>query len=636
MRSPTSMRTPLRFLPLAAAVLAGVPALATAQQAFGPWIHDAAVDDLILYVAHPPLGSDTNNGKTRSTPFATLQRAVDEADVMLAASSGTVGVSINVLPDATPYLLDETVHIPAYGVSIEPAFPDNVGDRVTFAPSSTFTWPSIFLFAFDHFQGTSSAEAFPDAGDLPPSMVRGIDFDVRSFGGVLIDPTIGGPDVTTAPVAVGVNQCDFRRSSSEDFGQGITVTRSNPNPVLYRNEIVDCTLTGMLIGIALGESAPASDLLRSNRISDGWIALHLYNPGDEEGGSPWHRVLSNAFWGNGQANFPSIWLSHTVFAYDCSMTFVNNTVAFTKHDVAAVPAMVTGVFIDNASMGVARPMVIANNIFYQPDLAAQGFADPDEITLSGSLGTGSVVLSNDFEQNGSLFTPFLLVSATNTPIASPNFVSQNDVHLTFASLGVVGAGDMQFTVPGTAATVTVGGVTLEAHSNLDFDLDARTHQPAGAPGDFPFRGADQRIGQGIRLSAPTTRPSTPQNELADAYGTVLPPAAGSNVEVWVRLTGPNGALFFLGAGTTLPMSPELQHAVVSPFGSVAIDSTSPNGATIASGTLGFGNNDVKLNFGPAIPGFDEGEVYLQALILRPPFFTTGTFTNRIRLEFNLE
>ena len=78
------------------------------------------------------------------------------------------------------------------------------------------------------------------------------------------------------------------------------------------------------------------------------------------------------------------------------------------------------------------------------------------------------------------------------------------------------------------------------------------------------------------------------------------------------------------------MGPEVQHVVIAPFGSLAIDPFPGNGAVIDSRVVTMPIESIDFNMGTLLPAFLEAEMYLQTLVIRPN--GSATFTNRIRLD----
>jgi hypothetical protein len=619
------MRT--SFLPVFAAVAASATS-AAAQAPFGSWVHDASTDQLTLYVSQN--GSDTNSGFTPANAFATLDRAIAEADFLLILASnfpGT-GVTINVEPHASPYVLTGPVSVPAFGVSIEPMYSTS-GDSVVLQGGN---FP---LLSFDHTQGFLSGLVFQPE-QLPPSVVRSIEFVVPPAGfGVYIDPTINGSDAYDGLVSVKIDRCKFRGQQPGE-GVGVRVSKANTGKMIYANEIIDSDFTDLASGINLLYDGVGSELIRSNRISRCRYGMRIEGPGKYGDMRP--RILSNAIFDNGTAAHPGWPSSFGITLRACSAQIVNNTIALNRHigPFAAV-APPAGVIYFDAANATAQNLVIANNIFFHPNLGSP-FVDSHEVYIAGGPFAGTIVAeSNDFEQNGPLIAPAIPVSATNIPIGFPFFAStvpgSMDMHLTAASTAVVTLGNAAFSTPGASSSFTAGGVVFEAHSNLDFDLDPRTHQTNTSTADVLFRGADQFIEDGIRLTAPQTTtitPPPPAEHLADVHGNLRPEASG-HVEVVLRVAGPVNAAFVTVVGTTLPMGPELQHAIVPVWGSIAIDPTPGNHVVGPAGFVGAsGATDIPVAFGTIYPAALEAEFYVQALVIRPN--GSASFTNRLMLD----
>jgi hypothetical protein len=112
----------------------------------------------------------------------------------------------------------------------------------------------------------------------------------------------------------------------------------------------------------------------------------------------------------------------------------------------------------------------------------------------------------------------------------------------------------------------------------------------------------------------------------------IPVDSSGNAAVDLLLDLPIGSVWSIELGAALPMGPEMQHLVVSPFGSLAVDPTPGNGTTVlASSSPTTANpHPVTFNLGAVSPAFTEAEMYLQAVVALPSGVIT--FTNRIRLD----
>ncbi|MBK8979061.1 MAG: hypothetical protein IPM29_24455 [Planctomycetes bacterium] len=604
-----------RHLALLPVFLAAGPQLA-AQQPFGAWVHDNAANSLSLYVAPAPLGSNSNSGDSPSRPLATLDRAVAVADRLLSNTFPTTGtgVTINVLPGA--YTLAAPLSVPCFGIAIESYRCTSIGGAtaglsgVTVQLASSF--PNNGVIEFDRQLGPASVARRLDPLRLPPSVLRGIEIVNNSVGfGIVIDPTINAATILNrnAVTAVEINQCRI-----EGMRRGLRIVNILGLPVPYANVIADNEIVACGMGLEIDSFSFQSDLLRSNRIHGGSEGIVLRSQ-TLVAGDMHARVLSNAVWDMAD--------QFGIRMDNCSATIVNNTVAFVRGPVASAASVRYG------GSGAGETLIIANNILFSP-APVPGAVNPLELDIvpGGFAGTLTVV-NNDFDAT-SPAAPFA-GSPTNIAIATPAFANMTapfDVHLTPASPALVNPGDQGFVLPGSQTTITVGGRTFGSNCALDMDLDARTSVPAGGTTVALHRGADQLIGDGIRLTAPTASPTALPHQLADVIGTVVPAPAG-NSEVLLDVTGSANDFAFVELCSTMPMGAELQHVGFPGIGSLGLDPSSSSTFVVLSGPLPL---QTVVNLGTIVPTFLEAEMYLQALVLRQ----NGTFgiSNRIRIELD--
>ncbi len=585
---------------------------ANAQAPYGPWVHNAGVP-MTFFVS--PTGSNSNGGLDSANAFATLDHAVAQADIFLGALFPTFasGVTINVLPGT--YTLTQPLSLPAFGLSIEKYW-DSAAGTVTITGNVGGA-----LFDFDHMVGpfTASTIGIPDG--LPPSAVRGLRFTNNPSGpAIQIDPTVNATaDELKRTVEVEINQCLMSQCT-----RGVMIQNQGGLEVEYRNVIVSNQIGSCAVGIEAINAWYESDLFRSNRIIGAMTAMRFDGSG-AKAGMLHPRVLSNTIHNSSFL----VGLSLT----DCSARIVNNTMGFVT--VSGGTTQPTTIRIASDGGGsTGESIVIANNILFSPAFTIAGTLsyNPPEITIAGTPFAGSLtVVSNDFDNSGALFAPPQAFSPTNIGIANAQFVAApGDLHLTATSPSITNLGNQSFVVPGPTATITLNGVTVPANCALDLDLDPRTHMQSGGPVDVLHRGSDQFIETGVRLRTATA--GTNPLRLADAFGNLKVDSAG-NATVDLLLDLPVGSVFVIALGAALPMGPEMQHAVLTPLGSLAIDPNSPNGTTILSGgPTTVSPHPVTWNLGLISPAFTEAEMYLQAIVFLPNGVTT--FTNRIRLDID--
>lgn len=613
---------------------------ASAQTAFGEWTHSLNNPNS-FYVS--PTGNDQNSGLSPAFPVQTIDQALQNADAMLAMLYPALqeAMTINLAPGVYP--VTGPIEMPAYGVSIEPMWSSDptaevVVELVTAGVGNVFQFTRPFGPQVQAVADQSPANPFDD---MPPSVLRGLRIqgtpDSQGFylgTGVYIDPTLNNPSADLpSDCAVGVHECEF-----QNLRVGIQIEKNILVDQAYRNELINNEIHVQNYGIMIRGGGVMSDLIRSNRISDSQVGLLVEaNPGPSHARAIRPRILSNAFTNIGAHNLqPNGGLpvsSCIEFGGAVSAQIVGNTLAFLRHNCpnqntctplagyepAAISYFGTGAEVAQATL------VIANNLFYNPPYPIPGGSfDPLEISFRGGVLPGNLIIeSNDFDNNSVLVSPDLSVPASNVAIGDPLFVGGTfgsyDLHLTAGSLGVVNFGDTAFTDPGINSRFRLGTDTFLANCALDFDLDARTHQMGTSAGPVLFRGADQFVQDGVRLSAPT----------ADRFGNISA-QVGGNTTIRLEVAAPVGSVYAIMICSTLPMGPEVQQAVISPAGSLAIDPTPGNAVIIGWGFVTTGVATFDWNMRTLLPDFLEAEMYLQSMVLRPN--GTQTFTNRIRID----
>lgn len=586
------------------AALLGV-ASTNAQAPFGPWVHDNSVTPLAIYVDGVN-GNDLFPGILPVVAVQSIAQALVLADAQTAATG--LPVTINVMPGA--YVFDDPLSVPAFGVSLEAyRSPDVAGVDLQL----TSTLANRAVIEVDRPLGPQTQRAIGSARELPPSVIRGItirnntqgqgiEIDVSSF-----DPTIVDPGL---PIAVQVVTCAIR-----DCRRGIRMQTINAAQVVptYECEIVDNEIANCTQGIDIHAGGFASDLIRSNRIHGGmegiFVGTQNVEPGDVR-----VRILSNAVFDMGD--------QFGIRLRDVSADVVNNTVAFVRGPAGTpVPASIW-----YSGSGAGETLVVANNILFSP---AVGGVNPEELVITPGFAGSLTVLNNDFDATSP--AAVFAASPTNVAIATPNFVSMTapfDVHLTAASPSVVNLGDQTFVVPGAATQFVLNGRTYLSNCALDMDLDSRTHEPRSGTGVVLHRGSDQRVGDGIRLTAPNGGLPLSASE-ADVIGTVVPGPSGT-IDVRVQVAGPANSFQWTFLCSTMPMGNELQHVDVPGIGSFALDPAGSSSFIIWSSAITTSPASTTLALGALSPTFLEAEMYLQSLVLRPD--GSFSFSNRIRFD----
>ncbi len=598
---------------------AGLASASQAQQFFGPWVHDVSAP-LSIFVDDFG-GNDANSGLDPANAVQTLAQAVFLADVYQVAVGTPVGATINVIPGT--YTLSGSLSLPAFGLAIEPYF-DGAGGTVIVNGSAS----NSGLFDYDHLVSAGIAEKFGLPDTLPPSVVRGITFTGNDGGfAVEIDPSQNGSsDETDRPIEVQVNQCTMSQCD-----RGVMIRNLNSLELTYHNQIINNRIGSCDIGIEAVSGWFHSDLIRSNHVQASFFAGMRFNGSGTDAGMLHPRVLSNTV----TLTLGNIALTGTaVVLQDCSARVVNNTLGFAR-TINFTPATIE-IFPDSGG-SAAETIVISNNILcsqeYNP--AGAGVISPPEIRLPASpayLGALTVE-SNDVDNlNGGLF--FSPAAPPQTVFSGNLFVSNffflappANLQLTAASPSVTSLGLQSRVLPGAGASITLNGQSVPAHHALDVDLDARTQMRVLDFSDVLHRGSDQFLESGQRLRTATTGANP--LALADRFGN-LPVDGAGNASVDLLLDLPVGSVFALMWGAALPMGPELQHLVLSPFGSFAVDPTGGNGVLLPAVVTTLNPEPFSLPLGTFVPSFTEAEQFLQALILLPNGVTT--FTNRLRID----
>lgn len=584
--------------------LVGV-ASSNSQAPYGPWVHDNSATPLAIYVDGVG-GNDLFPGILPALAVQTIAQALVLADAQTAATG--LPVTINVTPGS--YVFNDPLSVPAFGVSLEAYRSPDVGavDLQLTAPVANRA-----VIEIDRPLGPQAQRALGSARELPPSVIRGItlrnntvgqgiEIDVSSFDPAIVDPGL--------PIAVQVVTCAIRNCR-----RGIRIQTINAVEVVatYECEIVDNEIANCTQGIDIMAVGFASDLIRSNRIHGGMegicVGKHNVQPGGVRA-----RILSNAIYDMGD--------QFGIRLQDVSADIVNNTVAFVRGPAGTPPPA----SIWYAGSGVGETLVVVNNILFSPLV---GGVNPEELAFTPGFSGTLTVLNNDFDATSP--AAVFAASPTNIAIATPNFVSMTapyDVHLTGAAPSVVNLGDQTFVVPGAATQFVLNGRTYRSNCALDMDLDSRTHEPRLGTGVVLHRGSDQRVADGIRLTAPNGGLPLSASQ-ADVIGTVVPGPTGT-IDVRVQVAGPPNSFQWTFLCSTMPMGNELQHVAVPGIGSLALDPAGSSSFIIWSSAITISPATTMLSLGALSPMFLEAEMYLQSLVLRAD--GSFSFSNRIRFD----
>lgn len=609
------MRISIHAPCLALAVSLGSVPLASAQGTFlGNWEHPSA-NQIDVFVAPPPLGNPGNSGLTPSSPLDDLQTAVNLAEFFAAVMPTGTGTTVNVLPGT--YAIAQPISVPAFGISIEPYWGGFAGTPPVLQEAFGGAFLNAGLLDIDRFVGPMGLAVGKSTADYPATSIRGLRISsdgVTSCIRIEPDRNPAGAALDI-PLAVEVRQCDLGGSPVARDLVGIDVFESGAVDVLSacvfaENEIHD--LIG--VGIRINTNGDNIALIKGNRIHRAHDGIFVNELGIKESES-WPRILSNFVY--------DTFDGHCVRLINCSATVVNNSIGFAVPAVPIAPAA----SISWAGNGaVPETLIVANNILFSPDTA--GLPPTVELLVPTPFPGTLVVDSNSFDATD----PLPLPGTANIAIASPLWVGMTtpfDLHLTDASLAVVGTGNGLFTLPG--ATITVRGTAFPADINLDVDVESRVHQDLAGVTRLD-RGGDQHVadGTGIRY-ADTVAMGFPLEWSADPIGNLIPDAQGLS-QVEIDVVAPPGSFFFLFLSADLPAGPDMQHAFVTPFGSGALNPASL--ATVGSGTIpGSSVSTVHVNFGSLTVTALEAETYLQALVFHPN--GTAHFTNRLRIDLDI-
>jgi hypothetical protein len=573
---------------------------AHSQSPFGPWVHAVGLGD--LYVA--PNGNDNASGNTPANPVATLARALTRADDMLGNAPSLSGVTINMFPGV--YTLTTSISVPAFGISIEP-----YRDPLAFASASVtldatgLSGGSSGIIAFDRALGPLAFGTGNPSTFYSPSQLRGLAIIGGADTIISIDPT-GQPTGLAAGdvIEVGIHQMAISAVGGSSAAPMIRISNQSSLPNVYRNVLHSNSLDGGAVGIGIihSISAPASDVIMSNSIVTTFIGVDVNSQGvANDQVRP--RIIGNFIRGQ-QTNGRGLYFSGG------SAQIVSNTIAF------ASGAAVSGSIVYNPNVSIpAATLVVANNILFSP-----GVPEIDLTTL-GTGFTGTLV----FDFNAIESVDAGATGTGNVLIGSTPFVAANDLHLAPTSISAVGFGDQTSQAPGTG--FSIGGNFFPTNVNLDFDGDARVHQPAGSAGAILHKGADQVV-DGIRLRYDASV-GLALTDQANLIGAVVPDSNGVT-RVALALDLPPGSLLGVLVSGIGVAGPEFQHAVVPPWGAFALD---PSTATFF--VTGGASSSPFLhiaNYGVVYPQFLEAETYMQALVLRTD--GTGSFSNRLRIDFD--
>jgi hypothetical protein len=555
-------------------------------------------------------GTDSAAGDTPNNPVASLAVALSRADAMLAASPTLTGVTINVFPGS--YILTSPVSVPVFGVSIEP-YRDvlaPLGTDVTLDASSLSGFAGSI--AFDHVLGIGAQSTSNLSSFYSPSSLRGVTIIGGSNTTIHIDPSQTSSPTGLDPldvIEVGLHSSTLLASGPASTA-AILITNTAGMPALYRNIVSGNTISGGAIGIRISLSSTASDVLLSNQIVTTSSGIDVNTQGTAND-IVRPRILGNFI--RGQFNGCGICLNGG------SASILSNSIAFVGGTIT--PTFTPGSIVYNPNTSLPLPtLVVANNILFSPG----GVPEIDLTTFAPFPG---IIF---FASNAIENVDAGAAGPNNTLIAGSPFFSAVDLHLTAASVGLLGPGDPAFVSPG--AGFLVGPTFFPTNINLDIDGDSRAHQPAGAVGAELHKGADQFVFDGLRLRYDSGA-GVPTTDQANRIGAVVPDLLSGQSRVALALDVPTGAvigMFVSGMGLA---GPEFQHALVAPWGAVALDPLTAS-AFAFGGSSSTGPSTVRqtANYGVVFPQFLEAETYIQALILRPD--GTGSFSNRLRVEFD--
>ncbi|TAJ24316.1 MAG: hypothetical protein EPO68_01680 [Planctomycetota bacterium] len=599
---------------LALALSSALLAANADAQVFGPWLHDPALPFSVYVDAVN--GSDSNSGTDPANALQTLPWAVFMCDLYQSFLGTPQPITLNVLP--ATYTLTGPLSLPAFGLSIE-AYRGSTTGSVTITGSAS----NAGLLNFDRLVLPQTQSLFGVPDELPPSSLRGISVTGNTAGfAIEIDPSdVGTSRETQRAIEVLISQCRM-----QGCPRGLMIRNDNAMELEYKNVIVENHVATCAIGIEVINAWYDSDLFRSNLITGAKYAAMRFNGSNAEAGMLHPRVLSNTV-RTTIANLADGFWAVDIALQDCSARIVNNTLGFVG---GTFPTPATIEIYPDAGGSAGESIAIVNNLLFSPPTLGN---NPPEIRLFNNAAfNGSLVVeSNDWDNSGAFIVPVTTpVGPNNVGIANPNFVAApGDLHLTATSPSVVNQGNQAYIVPGPTATITLNGQSVWAHGALDIDLDPRTTMELATMLDGLHRGSDQFIESGTRLRKATTAPVGLEFQLADTFGNLALDASG-NGTVRLELDVPTGSIYLLVYSALQPMGDEMQHLVMPPWGSLAVD---PVTAAVVLGpatTTAF-PQVIPLALG-SFATQTEAQLHLQALVLLPS--GVWTFTNRVRVDID--
>ncbi len=601
----STVRSSCRLVSVAATV-ALLCANATSQ---GPWATGNPSTHLFVDAVNgvdDPLNVNPFHGTLfNSPPFATIQAAVDRAELLMAGGFNNVAqvqglpVTINLIPSGT-FVLTQPVLIPALGISIESAGPTLAAVR---GVAQGFE-----VFDVDRTLAAAVLNASPTAV-FPPTVIRELDIRDGSFG-IRVRP-----QQTTAfapTIRMEIRDCDIH----DNFTGVMIDTPLRNETVVEHNRIFhnQDPFTTFGFGLRVRTQSVSSSLIRANRLWDNEVNLDLANVTADALNSR-DRVFSN-FIELGEFN---VQLTNT------AALLRSNTIAF----AVSFSATPIGIAYFNSGVALNPTLELRNNIVWNPMV--------DDIVLFGAPPQ-LLVTTNDLNAEPAPLDAVTrsLVGTNGNFSITPPFTGQpvpENLHLQpiATTPPIWGGADAAFVhvpnnVPNTFVDSTmvlvVAGQNVRVDIPCDVDLDSRTARMPGEPGLTPDIGADEitfaRLAPTARLDTFGNLPLNLASGVWDGTVSVVPdPAAMPTL---------TSAFLFL----SLEPDPVNVHSFLNPAGSAQLNLNTIT-SLFAVPPAGSNQIDFNLAFGQFNLSFLEAEVQLQAGALTA---NDMMFTNRVTVTLS--
>ena len=582
---------------LRVAVLLSVPQAALAQsQAFGDW---EGVDSIEVYVDASALTGDGSF----NLPYGSITEALQDLDQ--TGALGAVDVTLNLFPtDDYSVQNGETfpIDLPAHGVTIETHYA--VGGMAARITNGGTTQP-----------GVSSLLRVDAVGNeaLSPSVMRGLELEnmwgtAAPTAAIRVDPL--SSDV---PGRIAPEIRDCRIGGEPNIGVDIIGVANVLNEtVLDHNDIIQSDPSlGNTVGVRIDgtDGIAMAPLLRSNRVEEFRTNVDVFGGADLNQ----TRLQSNVIV-EGDAG---------VTVDDAAPWLSSNTI---------VDARVAGLSWSNT----VTELGFTHNLLWNPQA-------PDVVGNMGIFNNQPAERMElwNFSEDGGLLVNQIF---GNTPsnITNPDFVNAGAGDYRLADTSPLrDVGEAAFVVaPALEAALTstistaIGDVSIRR--DVAYDRDGLSRVQVFQPDIGAYElGAGGVLDATKGLAGSTASGVNP----IDAFGNLMPDANGAwNTSVTV--TGPPGTIYAVYGALAFDdetMSSErvdvenralyqnefyeIPSAGTSSRFTSGLSSAPGDSMLLATGMLGaagpsgLASQDVALTLGAYNPDFEEGEVYVQALML---------------------